>query len=897
MNIKTDVSHSYVVLDQYRSNPNYNDIIGKTYHFPKKYLGFFDKPNEIIEFVYFEPPRKGKGVYFGYGTISKPPLKDNREKGLYFVEIDEYKEFKNEVAFKDNNVAREYPPHYNPQNSVRIITKVQLDEICLDGKITLHFKADAHLLRVLGEELIATEKVGILELVKNSYDAQASYCKISIEKVPELIDLPSAAYSFNEFDGPVIVIEDDGIGMDKHTIENGWLRPASTIKTNIKARIKEERDRAIDSGKLGTFESLVKNIKKENGGRLPVGEKGVGRFATRRLGRKLLMRTKVASNDYEYILEIDWDDFDNISSNSFINLDSIGIHLTRGKPSRDYGERNSGTQLILYGGRKGFDLNKKLIEEINRTVLQLKSPFKGPEDFDVKIICPQLPDLEKNLVIEEFEPVFSFNGIVNEEGICDFELKFDPPSSVPLPSQVTSDKKYDLRKNDKNNWITSDNKLRKPRCGQFYININAWYRTSPWIIGPRQKEFFDYLEQFGGIAIFRDGLNVFSSEFGSKLDWLGLSTKIIKRGVNLSYYNIIGTIELDQTSNIELIDKTNREGLLNNDAFKDLSNLVSAAIIYLNNHFKSKRDEYNNLAGDILREPQKVSEVSKQSAIILRNLESHFDALPEMIIEDFNNKGINKERIIDLEASLKKLQKSLSVMQHVQDLLTEQAGFGLAVAVAVHEIAKLTSNFYNKVIIVANGGDLSYAQREDLKSSLDSLKEELKKLSPLRALRNESKQEFNITRSIKFVHGLYEKKMDKLGIKFILESNKGFKVFARYGALNQVLANLLDNSIYWLEAQEEVERIIKLKVDDVHRSIVFADSNGDIDESILPHIFEPGYSLKIPPSGLGLYICKHYMFDIKGNIYIAPKKERITELHGAQFVLDFSKTPSNKEAG
>ncbi|MBK8344758.1 MAG: hypothetical protein IPL12_16605, partial [Bacteroidetes bacterium] len=80
----------------------------------------------------------------------------------------------------------------------------------LDGGILLNFQADAHLVQVLGEQLIASERVGILELVKNSFDAGATYSKVRIEKIPNLDTIPVSNYQFNEFGGPVIVIEDDG---------------------------------------------------------------------------------------------------------------------------------------------------------------------------------------------------------------------------------------------------------------------------------------------------------------------------------------------------------------------------------------------------------------------------------------------------------------------------------------------------------------------------------------------------------------------------------------------------------------------------------------------------------------------------------------------------------------
>ena len=95
--------------------------------------------------------------------------------------------------------------------------------------------------------------------------------------------------------------------MTRDVIENGWLRPASTIKTVVKETIKQERAKAVAEGKLGAYNKLIAEIKKERGGRIPLGEKGVGRFASHRLGRRLLLKTKVKELDYEYILEVDWD--------------------------------------------------------------------------------------------------------------------------------------------------------------------------------------------------------------------------------------------------------------------------------------------------------------------------------------------------------------------------------------------------------------------------------------------------------------------------------------------------------------------------------------------------------------------------------------------------------------
>src|ERR1700739_1090330 len=228
-----------LVLTQLRKSSEYNDFLGRFYHFPDKYIGQFQALP--IEFVYYEGPENGKGVYFGYGKITSKPTKDEREPGYYFAEIVDYKPFSEPVSYKDQTgKSRESAsPHYNAQNAVRKLPPGLLDEICLDGKIRLNFRADAHLIRVLGEQLIASEKVGILELIKNAYDAGASFCRVRIENIPSLIEFNKQDYLFPELPGPVIVIEDDGSGMTRDVIETGWLRPASTIKTAVKETIRK----------------------------------------------------------------------------------------------------------------------------------------------------------------------------------------------------------------------------------------------------------------------------------------------------------------------------------------------------------------------------------------------------------------------------------------------------------------------------------------------------------------------------------------------------------------------------------------------------------------------------------------------------------------------------------
>ncbi len=904
-----------LVLTQYRIGDDYNDFIGRYYHFPgtqnKNYLKQF--ASLPIDIVYFEPKDKGEGVFYGYGSITKPPFPDKKVPSHYFVEISDYKQFSTPVPFKNDKgeilESLFNAEHYNYRNAVRRINPRFLDELCLDGGIQLNFKADAHLVQVLGEQLIASERVGILELVKNAFDAGATYCDVRIEKIPNLPKIPESLYEFDEYEGPVIVVEDNGSGMTKEEIESGWLRPASTIKTSVKERLRSEKEKSIRENKLGTFNKFLKALKAENKGRIPLGEKGVGRFASHRLGKRLLIKTKIAENDYEYLLRINWDDF-NVVESPQKDLDSIPVVLTRQPPSRSYGTRKSGTQLIIYGGREGFELTTSEIREINKTILQLNSPNPNPATktpaFRASFACPQVKDLE-NIIIK-YEPVFRLYGLVDEFGNLDYDYSFDPPYNIPLSSIKETRKRFDLKTIEKDKWLVEDengNKSwRKPACGEFYIHLDVWIRDNPWIGNTLDdKAFKSYLEAYGGISIYRDGINIFPAEWGSENDWLGLRQRQIKQARRLSYYHLLGNVEIEQSTNIDLVDKTNREGLIKNRAFTDLTTLVKAAVFFVEKDYMGKRDEYKTLSGEFIRDVRRLRTFSGQSAELISNINtSDYDLVtdPYRFFTDIEELGDAAERhgkLVELSKSLKSLEENLKQIQEVQDMLTEQAGFGLGIAVVLHEINKTTSNFYYGVLELIKSKKFDLAKLEDLKDTSRALESEIMRLTPLRALRNEPPVLFKVSRSISYVQSVFKRRFSKLNISFSYNHDQDFEIFAKYSALNQILTNLLDNSCYWLDNPDIKDRVIQLAIDAEQRSIVVADSGPGLAESILSYVFQPGYSLKYPPSGLGLYISKYYLNLMKnrGDIYVASEKDRLKHLAGAQFLLDFSKVGRRDE--
>ena len=98
-------------------------------------------------------------------------------------------------------------------------------------KGTSNLKPKARIIRTIGDELISNEVVAIIELIKNSYDADATKVTITFEG------------SLKRGEGNII-IEDDGTGMSLNTIQKAWMEPATSFK-KVKTKSGKGRNRFV----------------------------------------------------------------------------------------------------------------------------------------------------------------------------------------------------------------------------------------------------------------------------------------------------------------------------------------------------------------------------------------------------------------------------------------------------------------------------------------------------------------------------------------------------------------------------------------------------------------------------------------------------------------------------
>ena len=518
-------------------------------------------------------------------------------------------------------------------------------------------------------------------------------------------------------------------------------------------------------------------------------------------------------------MKIDWDLFDKPDDDPKdkpLGLHEIPLTLIGWPPERDYGKSNSGTLIRVYGGRDDFGWTETKLKEIGDAIAQLRSPYylaRQEMGFNPVFHCPQLSGEKFEVLTETIPAPFICTAIVDERGIAEIEIKFDPPSSLkkPFPSDIQQYSEVDLRRAPDDNqkyWNSSDSqsKLRSPECGPFTCEIKAWLRLNEWIDYADFRVFTEYLEDFGGIGIFRDGLSILPAQIASKDDWLRLSTRHIKKGSHISYYNMAGSVDLIQENTLYLVDRTSREGLLETRPFMDLGQLLRVIIFELDHYVQTKREKYNRL-----KEGERLSEaVLNKRVRVASNLIKTVSKEYDFKVDPWNLKEVigetekPNEVVATLQTTFEEARKEIGELREQTNALLEAAGYGIAIGVAIHEIEKVTSNLYfglESLLKKASSLDKeTFKKIDQLSNSANGLLNELKRIAPLRVTRLERPRKFSVRDSILAASGAFRLAWDDLDVSFIPPKKEDdFELYGSFGACSQVFANLFDNSTYWLE--------------------------------------------------------------------------------------------------
>jgi hypothetical protein len=727
------------------------------------------------------------------------------------------------------------------------------------------FRSKARLVEILGEHLIKDNTVGLLELVKNAYDADATQVDIRLDS----LDHPRKT---------TITVRDNGEGMTLATVEGAWLEPATGTK-------EVQKEQAIRS-RLG---------------RLPLGEKGVGRFAAHKLGKHLTLVTRHSESQKEVVLEIDWTPFESHEA----YLEEIELEPKERKPEVFTGSSH-GTCLIMRDARERWRDDD--LRRLQASLQKLKSPTRGAADFDVTLHCPEYPQYENLDTVDLLDKAhFSLAGILDEDGVIEFDYEANFGGN-----------RSELRRERRNLWHELHPRLnRKPCCGPFYVDLNVWIRKADLL---RQADVTrEQLDAFCGVRVFRDGIRVLP--YGDEGDdWLLLDKRRIDDPTRRFANNqIIGLVEVNQTANRQLVDKANREGLQENEAFLDLRDLVQASVQLLE---QMSAGERKKLTGQKKREAAQTELTTTIEEVEAAARKSEIEAhAVTKAIETMESQGwLKPEAAKTLTEKVEKLvtevsdyrEKAESANQTVKEIFSDEekereaflhlVAVGLVAERFTHEfvrVVKQCADTIRQLRIITKGETSTQEAVADLERYIAELQNEL---VPLGNLVHRGtlvgKEECDVPALVETVLANNEARFKKEKIIHAVQrtGKEPFVVPLRESLLAQVLDNLVDNAVYWLgQKSARDDRILAVHLDSDARTLLVTNNGPPVAPNMRPRLFQKFQTAKFRGRGLGLFICRELLTQRGGNIHLADSEADKRCLAGASFLIELPEAGVRKK--
>ena len=650
------------------------------------------------------------------------------------------------------------------------------------------------MLRLLGDELIGSPRLAVFELVKNAYDADAS-------EVTVRLDIASGEESS-------ITVSDDGEGMSINTIRSVWLVPGHDHR-------RKQRRTGRRSPKYN---------------RLPLGEKGVGRFAVHKLGDRIKLTTRARGAD-ECVVDIDWNE---LTSRRF--LDEALVKISTRSPEV-FREDRTGT-LIEIRQLRSTEWTRGDVRRLCNQITSICSPFDEPGSFQALFKVPgheawieDLPDF-----IEILDRAIWKFRFALRDGRFDFEYIFRQVPGLNLEEREVS---------------KTGHRLKLPRRGRRKTARLVASGETTRGIGPVTGEFYvfdrdrevlrrlgdtrlmtNYLDEHGGVRVYRDGIRIYNyGERGD--DWLGLDLRRVNIPTRKISRNIIlGAVHLSLDSSLDLIEKTNREGFVDNDAFQRLREIVLGLLEAL--------EEERQI------DKERIRQLTKKPS------ESAFSGIDKPIREIRNaldDRGIREQ----FEPLVAKIEHDYVFMQ--ETLLT--AGMsGLNLAVVFHEVERGVRVLHD--VIVA-GDDIVGAahQARQLMRVLDGF-------STL--LRRDAKRQHRIRKLLAVAKQFSDLRLEHHHVRLhcpVLEGGDDFESRFSFGLVLGALNNLIDNSLYWLRIRwpelghedESYERrlFVGTSLDLAHGPAIVVADNGAGFQDAPDYVTRPFFTRKPDGMGLGLY--------------------------------------------
>jgi len=755
------------------------------------------------------------------------------------------------------------------------------------------FEIAARTILHLGADLISSDAVAIYELIKNAVDAQSrdgvdvdfQIVMLADDYEAFLADATEAAPS----DVPALkqkLLHSLLPTASQEQLETfrSQVAPARTPKQLIETAAEAYRDcnRIIvsDSGhgmtlrdlkdiylKIGTTHraDVIRSALDERSTKTPyLGEKGVGRLSAMRLGRHLMVETATGADTHLNVLKIDWSAFERAYDKPASSVPLIPIRGPH-KPSGF----TSGTKITISNLRSSWTplaLDQLLISQIAR----MTDPFSWAEKRRFRI------RIRYNGQLVEHSRSIARELLAHAHGKC--VGKYEVGSGGPKLTVEYSTSLYEgasITEVFDSIDLLSMSGLRER--GEPRAPLNS--------LGPFDFEFYWFNRQrlralegvgdreqvrtlvrlWAGICLFRDGYRVLPyGDAGD--DWLGLDLEAFSAGgYKLNTKQLIGRVRIGRLTNPQLLDQTNRQGLIDCPEKRAMVSLLHKVVSerwhdYLNESTRVQKQKYIT-EFDTHQASARVDSLEERARTTIRQIRRDFKGdheLLQQITDAFKELKEAHERAIERIGS----------MEIEKERLTQLAGIGLMIEVIAHELTRVTEYTQGTLKSVdrsAIDSETASAFRA-LEQQMRIIHRRLRILEPLTIPSRQRRVHRDLGEIIKYVLESHEAQFTRHEIQ--LESPKQTKepviAFLIEGHVVQILENLIVNSVFWLDLYKEEHKSFKPRIavrllDDPPR-IRLSDNGPGIPVSRAHVVFEPFFSTKPSSadrrSGLGLYVAR-----------------------------------------
>ena len=734
----------------------------------------------------------------------------------------------------------------NPENYSKILELSS--KLASFDKDNVRFSVDAGVIDRLGTELVARQETAVSELVKNSYDADAIKVVLKFEDSDSI--------------GGTLFIDDDGLGMTKEQLVNGFMRISSTDKLHNPFSERYKRNRA--------------------------GQKGIGRFAVQRLGEKLTITTQTLDDDFALVLSIDWNKY-----KGDIDLNNITNKIIS-VPKR----KDEGTTLKIEGLKDRW--SQAAIKRIYKYVSAIIQPFplsevNEKENGKSEIIDPGFKTIFKKLDNNKSVVIADESSMIYDHALAEIDGWIDEKGLgiYSVISKQLNIEEFGEIGSDPDDMTVPFSKLQKVRFKAYYYIYNAG-------LIPRMHEtsIRKSARTSGGIRLYRNGFRVLPyGEPGD--DWLKLDKSVTRRSIlpvhnNLNFFGFVELTDSDKIFN----ETSSREGLLENEALIQLQNFIYRTLLTC----VLKVAEVRNIK--IVSGQQKDGKLYEKIEVRIRDIAHTLEALDIELEKEEGNIQVKNRR----KKKLRKLKKDI---QEVAELQKEETGkmlkeksmlrvlssVGITIGQFIHEVRDYLINMESDVnfLLEKLRSDTLLLERvlileqniatfRSYTSYFDNIISQnvVRELKPI-----------EIQNSVeKFWNSIHNDAI-KSNIKFDEPIRNGFYLYTlpmHPSEWSSILFNFYTNAKKAIKRTKKAgEMKIECGENDKFIYLEFSDTGDGISEEIEERIFEEFFtttaqksldeidgSNEITGTGLGLKIVKDIISSYRGNIKVVSPKQRFS---------------------